>query len=290
MIRNYNIYVNPQEGAITQTEGDGSFFLGDNNQITVIPDTQEELLISISGNIPGSGTYIAELIKNNNNYILKDKDMDTFLQKVGTVNCNIHISNTNGERLTTLPFQMVSKLAYDREGSTIVTPTTAITLEDFYVAYAAIQNLNIQEIESAVAVVESLDIQKIEEAIQIVDSLDGKVEELDQTIANAKATDAELAATLTVIKEMLESGALKGEPGEPGYTPQKGIDYFDGEPGAPGKDFKYEDFTPEQLAALKGEPGEKGDPGADYILTEDDKTEIANQVYAMFVNGEEVRF
>ena len=73
MIRNYNIYVNPQEGAITQTEGDGSFFLGDNNQITVIPDTQEELLISISGNIPGSGTYIAELIKDNNNYILKDK-------------------------------------------------------------------------------------------------------------------------------------------------------------------------------------------------------------------------
>ena len=26
------------------------------------------------------------------------------------------------------------------------------------------------------------------------------------------------------------------------------------------------------------------------ILTENDKTEIANQVYAMFTNGEEVRF
>ena len=90
MIRNYNIYVNPTLGSIVSTEGDASFYLGDNNQITVIPDTQEELLISISGNIPGSGTYIAELIKNNNNYILKDKDMDTFLQKVGTVNCNIH--------------------------------------------------------------------------------------------------------------------------------------------------------------------------------------------------------
>ena len=37
--------------------------------------------------------------------------------------------------------------------------------------------------------------------------------------------------------EQLEG--LRGEPGtpgEPGYTPQKGIDYFDGDPGAPGKD------------------------------------------------------
>ena len=46
--------------------------------------------------------------------------------------------------------------------------------------------------------------------------------------------------------------AIKGNKGDPGYTPQKGIDYFDGEP------FTYEDFTPEQLEALKGEPGNDG--------------------------------
>lgn len=317
MIRNFNIYVNPTLGSIVSTEGDASFYLGDNNQITVIPDTQEELLISISGNIPGSGTYIAELIKDNNNYILKDKDMDTFLQKVGTVNCNIHISNADGERLTTLPFQMVSKLAYDREGSTIVAPTTAITLEDFYVAYAAIQNLNIQEIESAVAVVESLDIQKIEEAIQIVDSLDGKVEELDQTIANAKETDAELAATLTLIKEMLESGALKGEKGDTGEVgpigpagpqgeqgpigpmgpqgpagPQgiQGLQGIQGEKGNTGATGPEGPMGPQGPQGIQGETGPQGPAGADYILTENDKTEIANQVYAMFTNGEEVRF
>lgn len=32
------------------------------------------------------------------------------------------------------------------------------------------------------------------------------------------------------------------EKGEPGYTPRKGVDYFDGEPGKNGEDF----FTPEQ--------------------------------------------
>ncbi len=34
-----------------------------------------------------------------------------------------------------------------------------------------------------------------------------------------------------------------------------------GEQGEKGEPFTYDDFTPEQLAALKGEPGEKGDTG-----------------------------
>ena len=56
----------------------------------------------------------------------------------------------------------------------------------------------------------------------------------------------------TAVEEALtqakESGDFKGDKGDPGYTPQKGVDYFD---------------------------GAKGDPGDDYILTEADKTEIA---------------
>ena len=68
----------------------------------------------------------------------------------------------------------------------------------------------------------------------------------------------------------------KGDTGQDGYTPQKGIDYFDGAKGDPftyedftpeqlatlkgakGDAFTYKDFTPEQLAALKGEKGETG--------------------------------
>lgn len=45
----------------------------------------------------------------------------------------------------------------------------------------------------------------------------------------------------------------KGDTGQDGYTPKKGIDYFDGAKGDP---FTYEDFTPEQLATLKGEKGD----------------------------------
>jgi hypothetical protein len=61
----------------------------------------------------------------------------------------------------------------------------------------------------------------------------------------------------------------KGDKGEDGYTPIKGVDYFDGVKGDP---FTYEDFTTEQLEALKGKDGQ------DYVLTSADKTEIANAV------------
>ena len=43
----------------------------------------------------------------------------------------------------------------------------------------------------------------------------------------------------------------------------KGIQGPQGEPGPKGDPFRYEDFTPEQLAALKGPKGDKGEDGRD---------------------------
>lgn len=69
--------------------------------------------------------------------------------------------------------------------------------------------------------------------------------------AASKIGKAELGAAVEeALTQAKESGDFKGDKGEPGYTPQKGVDYFD---------------------------GAKGDPGDDYILTEADKTEIAEE-------------
>lgn len=54
--------------------------------------------------------------------------------------------------------------------------------------------------------------------------------------------------------------------GADGYTPVKGVDYFD------------------------GEQGPQGEPGADYVLTDDDKAEIANLVLASIPVAEGVSF
>ena len=59
-----------------------------------------------------------------------------------------------------------------------------------------------------------------------------------------------------------------GRDGKDGYTPVKGIDYFDGQPGKDGADGKD---------GSDGAPGKDGKDGDDYVLTEADKTEIAEQ-------------
>ena len=95
-------------------------------------------------------------------------------------------------------------------------------------------------------------------------------------------------------------GNVKGPKGDRGLT------------GPQGEPFKYEDFTPEQLEALKvkGDKGDKGDAftyadftpeqleslkgpapvrGVDY-WTESDKTEIVNDVLAQIPNYNEGSF
>lgn len=63
--------------------------------------------------------------------------------------------------------------------------------------------------------------------------------------------------------------------GKDGYTPIKGVDYFDGEDG----------YTPQ-----KGVDYFDGEDGKDYILTAADKQEIANLISLSIVDGEEVEY
>lgn len=44
------------------------------------------------------------------------------------------------------------------------------------------------------------------------------------------------------------------------------------------------------IAAIQGEPGKDGENGKDYVLTDTDKTDIANIVIASLPNGEEVSY
>lgn len=67
-----------------------------------------------------------------------------------------------------------------------------------------------------------------------------------------------------------------------GHTPVKGVDYFDGEKGDKGDPFRYEDFTPEQLASLKGAKGDRGDNGKNGA---DGYTPVKDVDYFDGVNG-----
>lgn len=80
-------------------------------------------------------------------------------------------------------------------------------------------------------------------------------------IAESNApTASEAEKIYTLIDNAIAAGQLKGDKGEP---------------------FKYSDFTPEQLEGLRGPQGKtgpKGQKGDSYILTENDKEEIASKV------------
>ena len=110
------------------------------------------------------------------------------------------------------------------------------------------------------------------------------------------------------VEEFLAS--IKGEPGKDGYTPIKGVDYFDGEPGKDGVSCTHSwngttltitSASGSSSANLKGatgdrgakgDKGDKGDngdtgdtgaagkDGSDYVLTDADKAEIAASVLA----------
>lgn len=66
-----------------------------------------------------------------------------------------------------------------------------------------------------------------------------------------------------------------GKDGQDGYTPIKGKDYFDGEDGKDG-------YTPiKGVDYFDGKDGKDGENGKDYILTDADKTEIAEQAASL---------
>ena len=91
----------------------------------------------------------------------------------------------------------------------------------------------------------------------------------------------------------------RGEKGNDGYTPRKGIDYFDGVDGKNGQNGKdgQDGYTPikgkdyfdgedgkDGYTPIKGVDyfdGKDGENGKDYILTDADKTEIAEQAASL---------
>ena len=105
------------------------------------------------------------------------------------------------------------------------------------------------------AVEDYLEQNPVEAPVQSVNGKTGKVELTAENVGAISRGKLQ-EATNEALAQAKASGEFDGKDGKDGYTPLKGVDYFDGQPGQPGKD---------------------GEPGNDYILTEADKQEIAEQ-------------
>ena len=113
-----------------------------------------------------------------------------------------------------------------------------------------------------------------------------------------KAAESAVEKAEDVVKRA-DNGEFNGKDGKDGYTPQKGIDYFDGakgdigpqgpegkqgEPGPKGDRGAQGEKGEQGLKGEKGDTGEqgpvgpqgpKGEEGKDYVLTDQDKQKIA---------------
>lgn len=289
MERLLQISVNLSDYSLTQN-GSSEFFYGDTNKIEVTLLNKEEgekYYVNMSGNPRGMGSYISELVEENDKYILHSEDFNGFLLGIGDVKCNIHITNSKKEKITTVTFTLKSKMSSDRNPQTVISQSDVKTLSDIYQAADFLEELDVQKIEDAVKVVEGLDIQAIEEAVEISKTLDNKVEELEQTLTNSQQINSELQNTITEINTKLENGDFDGKDGDPG---KNGDDGFSPvvilTEESDGALLSITDSTHTDSYKIKngtdGKPGENGDPGytpvrgTDY-WTESDKTEIYNE-------------
>ena len=126
-----------------------------------------------------------------------------------------------------------------------------------------IENIDIPETDLTGYATESYVQEKIAEA-----ELGGSGE----VDLSAYATKQYVSEQVNAIELMPGPAGPQGPKGNDGYTPVKGVDYFDGAPGAAGKD----GYTP--VKGVDYFDGKDGVDGKDYVLTDADKQEIAGMV------------
>lgn len=165
----------------------------------------------------------------------------------------------------------------------VFTPTEQTTLQELVERLDAIEESQDPDaIKNAVE--DYLEQNTVEVPVESVNGQTGKVDLTAKDVGAISQDDLQDATNeaLAQAKASGEFDGKNGENGEDGYTPVKGIDYFDGEPGKDGNDGEpgadgqdgksayqiaiengFEGSEKEWLESLKGEQGEPGENGSD---------------------------
>ena len=91
---------------------------------------------------------------------------------------------------------------------------------------------------------------------------------VDQTARQMASSEKIAQVTNAALAQAKASGEFDGKDGKDGYTPQKGIDYFDGRPGKDGVDGKdgSDGYTPVKgKDYFDGKDGQDGSDGKDGV-------------------------
>lgn len=279
MQRQLNLKIDIANKAIVSS-GDNGFYIGDSNKIVIELSEQGDYVVVINALIPAGPVISAGAEKQEDGTYLVE-ELDAFLMKVGKVKAQVVVS-LGDERLTVNEFEFESLLAFG-QSNMAVSPDVQ-SLNEFYTALHVLESIDLDEINSAVETINGIDIEQLEE-IQTM------AREITDTLDEAKKNNEELSTLINTIETKLANGEFNGKDGENGKDGQDGAvgpegpqgpkgdkgDKGDtGEAGQNGKDGKDGEIGP------IGPQGPAGKDGEDYVLTEDDKQEIAGIVSAEF--------
>lgn len=103
------------------------------------------------------------------------------------------------------------------------------------------------------------------------------------------ATEEYVAAAISEIELTPGPAGKDGDPGKDGYTPVKGVDYFDGAPGKDGKDYVLTEADKAEIAEMVDVSGADVDLSAYYTKDEIDAL-LADLPASDIPSGEEVEF
>lgn len=145
MERVLKLNINLQDFSVSK-EGDTEFFYGDTNKIVTTLENKDEnkdYSVVLAGLVPALGTRICEFTKVDDVYVIDNDnhDIDAFIQKIGTINCNIKIY-CDDDVITTFPIFFTSVHSYGNDGNTVLTPTPLKTLVDLDMAVKRAEQLD----------------------------------------------------------------------------------------------------------------------------------------------------
>ena len=105
--------------------------------------------------------------------------------------------------------------------------------------------------------------------------------QFDRFMAEIEKTDDKVTKA---VEEIIATGALKGEQGNPGASGKDGVDGVSATHCWNGTVLTVTSASGTSSADLKGDKGDTGANGNDYVLTDADKAEIAQQAAALVPN------
>lgn len=315
MTREINVKIDVINQEVVEISEPNYLYFNDTNQINVKLTNKDEddYYITMSTFLQDHTATVASLTYNSETDRYEITDLDMFLQFPGQIKIEFHITNANTDKITVIPFVIYAEMPSDVFNNAKMNMTDTANLADLQVALDLLQTLNVEDIEQAAEILQNLDVEQIEALSSELQALinaveydlkNGKFDGKDGTdgrdgvdgfsptctftaITNGyklEITDINGTKSINILNGIDGKNGVDGKSGSDGFSPIAAVEQTES-----GATITIQDKTQTTTATITngkdGIDGKNGSDGRDYVLTEADKQEIAEEAAALVPAG-----